>query len=146
MLSIAIILLLSIVNAQSPPQAASVAMAPSAALGESIPVVNIPARIELPKLPVLENTFTLTMSAARIMVSEPFLPNAICICRLPFCGRVGIQLGVRGRAQYAWLQGPGDNSSDADPFILYTGRVYNEALVAGVVRVQQGEFCKRSIS
>jgi hypothetical protein len=77
MLSIAIFLLLSIFNAQSPAQAASVAMAPSAALGESIPVVNIPARIELPKLPVLENAFTLTMAAARITVSKPFLPYAI---------------------------------------------------------------------
>ncbi|EIE26107.1 hypothetical protein COCSUDRAFT_46497 [Coccomyxa subellipsoidea C-169] len=83
-------------------------MAPSAALGASIPVVNIPARVELPKLAVLENRFTLTMGAARIT-------------------------------------GPGDNTSDADPFILYTGRVYNEQLVAGVVRVKQDSVLRTRV-
>lgn len=56
-------LVIRIVVGQSPAQA------PSVALGESIPVVNIPARIELPKLPVLENNVKLTMSAVRITVS-----------------------------------------------------------------------------
>lgn len=35
-------------------------------------------------------------------------------------------------------QGPGDNSSLDDPYITYTGRTYNEALIAGMIRVQQG--------
>lgn len=36
------------------------------------------------------------------------------------------------------MQGPGDNTSVDDPYIMYTGRTYNEALVAGIIRVEQG--------
>jgi hypothetical protein len=36
------------------------------------------------------------------------------------------------------MQGPGDNTSADDPYIMYTGRTYNEALVAGMIRVEQG--------
>ena len=90
-LSIAIFLLLAIANAQSPAQGPSVAMAPSAALGESVPVVNIPARIELPKLPVLENRFTLTMAAARISVSVT-IP---LLCNMHLSTRVLRQVGLQ---------------------------------------------------
>ena len=88
-LSSAILFLLAIVHAQSPAQAPSVAMAPSAALGASIPVVNIPARVELPKLAVLENRFTLTMGAARITVSNCIECNALFICRPSLCSSLG---------------------------------------------------------
>ncbi|BDA44392.1 probable multicopper oxidase LPR1 homolog 3 at C-terminar half [Coccomyxa sp. Obi] len=83
-------------------------MAPSAALGTSIPALTIPARVELPKLPVLENHLNLTM-------------NVIVI------------------------RGPGDNTSDADPYISFTGRVYNDRLVAGVVRAKQGSVLRTTV-
>ena len=38
-------------------------------------------------------------------------------------------------------QGPGDNSSLDDPYVMFTGRLYNAALVAGIIRVQQGAQC-----
>ena len=36
------------------------------------------------------------------------------------------------------VQGPGDNTSAEDPYIVYTGRTYNQELIAGVIRVMQG--------
>ena len=45
------------------------------------------------------------------------------------------------------VQGPGDNTSDDMPYIQYYGRTYNQELIAGLVRVQQGnsrfpaDFC-----
>ncbi len=36
------------------------------------------------------------------------------------------------------LQGPGDNTSTTDPYLLYTGRTYNDTAVPGVMRVKQG--------
>ena len=36
------------------------------------------------------------------------------------------------------MQGPGDNTTADDPYIMYTGRTYNEALVAGMIRIEQG--------
>ena len=38
----------------------------------------------------------------------------------------------------ARIVGPGDNTSDDDPYIEFTGRVYNHQLVAGLVRTKQG--------
>ena len=39
-----------------------------------------------------------------------------------------------------WLQGPGDNATNSDdPFVLFTGRMYNNAITPGVIRIQQGE-------
>lgn len=38
------------------------------------------------------------------------------------------------------LQGPGDNTTNSDdPFVLFTGRMYNNAITPGVIRIQQGE-------
>lgn len=79
----------------------SSATAPAPALGTDIPVVRIQARVPLPTLPVLQDSYTLNIGVARIM-------------------------------------GPGDNTSDDDPYIEFTGRVYNHALVAGLVRAKQG--------
>ncbi len=39
------------------------------------------------------------------------------------------------------MQGPGDNTSADDPYIMYTGRTYNEALIAGMIRIEQGVLC-----
>ena len=40
----------------------------------------------------------------------------------------------------SWLQGPGDNATNSDdPFVLFTGRMYNNAITPGVIRIQQGE-------
>lgn len=41
------------------------------------------------------------------------------------------------------VQGPGDNTSMDDPFVTFTGRLYNKRLVAGLLRVKQGAigFC-----
>ena len=37
------------------------------------------------------------------------------------------------------IQGPGDNSTDSDdPFVLFTGRMYNNLITPGVMRMQQG--------
>ena len=77
------------------------ATAPAPSLGTDIPVVRIQARVPLPTLPVLQDSYTLNIGVARIM-------------------------------------GPGDNTSDDDPYIEFTGRVYNHALVAGLVRAKQG--------
>lgn len=38
----------------------------------------------------------------------------------------------------ARIVGPGDNTSADDPFVDFTGRVYNGHLVTGLVRVKQG--------
>ena len=35
--------------------------------------------------------------------------------------------------------GPGDNASSSDPYVEYTGRVYNQAIIPGVARTKQGE-------
>ncbi len=64
------ILFLCIFDACSQALAPDVAMAPSAALGRSIPVLTIPARVELPKLPLLEDNVNLTMDVAIIRVSD----------------------------------------------------------------------------
>lgn len=53
------------------------AMAPSPALGRSIPVVNIPARVDLPTLPVIRDFLNLTMAPARIMVSPLYLSDGM---------------------------------------------------------------------
>jgi len=79
----------------------SSASAPAPSLGTDIPIVRIQARVPLPKLPVLEDSYTLNIGVARIM-------------------------------------GPGDNTSADDPYVDFTGRVYNHQLVTGLVRVKQG--------
>lgn len=38
----------------------------------------------------------------------------------------------------ARIVGPGDNTSADDPYVEFTGRVYNNQLVSGLVRVKQG--------
>ena len=38
----------------------------------------------------------------------------------------------------ARIVGPGDNTSADDPYVEFTGRVYNSQLVSGLVRVKQG--------
>ena len=40
------------------------------------------------------------------------------------------------------LQGPGDNTSADDPYIMYTGRTYNAELIAGMIRAEQGTKTK----
>ncbi|KAA6422589.1 MAG: hypothetical protein FRX49_07450 [Trebouxia sp. A1-2] len=45
----------------------------------------------------------------------------------------------------ATIQGPGDNTSADDPYIMYTGRTYNEALVAGMIRIEQGETLRLKV-
>ncbi|DBA78463.1 hypothetical protein WJX79_001206 [Trebouxia sp. C0005] len=45
----------------------------------------------------------------------------------------------------ATIQGPGDNTSADDPHIMYTGRTYNEALIAGVIRLQQGDTLRLKV-
>ncbi len=79
----------------------SSAPAPAPSLGTDIPIIRIQARVPLPKLPVLEDSYTLNIGVARIM-------------------------------------GPGDNTSADDPYVDFTGRVYNHQLVTGLVRVKQG--------
>lgn len=79
----------------------SSASAPAPSLGADIPIVRIQARVPLPTLPVLQDSYTLNIGVARIM-------------------------------------GPGDNTSDDDPYIEFTGRVYNHQLVTGLVRAKQG--------
>jgi hypothetical protein len=39
----------------------------------------------------------------------------------------------------ARIIGPGSNASSGDPYVEYTGRVYNQAIVPGVARAKQGE-------
>lgn len=37
------------------------------------------------------------------------------------------------------VEGPGDNTTNSDdPFVLFTGRMYNNAITPGVIRIQQG--------
>ena len=43
------------------------------------------------------------------------------------------------------IQGPGDTSTDSDdPFVLFTGRMYNNLITPGVMRMQQGRVLERN--
>ncbi len=42
-------------------------------------------------------------------------------------------------------QGPGDNSSLGDPYLVFTGRTYNDTPVPGVMRVKQGTLCLKLV-
>ena len=66
---VAAMLSLCILDTYSQALGPDAAMAPSAALGRSIPALTIPARVDLPKLPVLENNVNLTMDVAILRVS-----------------------------------------------------------------------------
>ncbi|KAK9818823.1 hypothetical protein WJX74_006953 [Apatococcus lobatus] len=66
------------------------------------PEFNVPSRVPLPQLTVLQNGATFNFTATTIT-------------------------------------GPGDNSSQSDPYLMYTGRTFNHSAVAGVLRVKQGE-------
>ncbi|KAL3147413.1 hypothetical protein ABBQ38_014479 [Trebouxia sp. C0009 RCD-2024] len=41
--------------------------------------------------------------------------------------------------QPATIVGPGDNTTEGDPYIVYTGRTYNQELIAGMIRHVQGD-------
>ena len=93
------------------------------------PVLNITKGAALPTLQTLQpdasGWITLSMLPATIQVFANAKGHT-CVCiphpleRLPS------------------MQGPGDNTSADDPYIMYTGRTYNEALVAGMIRIEQG--------
>jgi hypothetical protein len=111
------------------------AEAPSPALGSSIPVVNIPANIDLPTLPILQNFVTLTMAPARITVRtvDPYdAADRAFITPLSRLASSSLRLS---------LQGPGANTTNELPYVSFTGRLLNDQLVAGVLRVQQGTLC-----
>ena len=93
------------------------------------PVLNITKGQPLPTLnqlqPDASGWITLNMEPATIQVRT-------CSCVL-LINCTGFPVYTDG-----FLQGPGDNSSAEDPYIMYTGRTYNAELIAGVIRVEQG--------
>ncbi len=93
------------------------------------PVLNITKGAALPTLQTLQpdasGWITLSMLPATIQVFANAEGHAY-VC--------GSQLLERVPS----MQGPGDNTSADDPYIMYTGRTYNEALVAGMIRIEQG--------
>ena len=36
------------------------------------------------------------------------------------------------------VQGPGDNATRDDPYVQFTGRTFNNSVVAGLMRIKQG--------
>ena len=124
------------------PMLALLAVLLSSAAAQSIyPVLNITRGQSLPDLPELQadadGWVTLEMTPATLMVSSS--------CSKLRRGQLALQVDQARRKLRAVAQGPGDNSSTEDPYIVYTGRVYNGKLVSGLIRVQQGTVFTSSV-
>ena len=91
------------------------------------PVLNITKGAPLPTLQTLQpdasGWITLSMLPATIQV---------------FASAEGHTYVCSSHLRLPSMQGPGDNTSADDPYIMYTGRTYNEALIAGMIRIEQG--------
>lgn len=93
------------------------------------PVLNITVGQPLPTIPLFQgNTIHLDMLPAHIVVRKQDVSCALFVPNIPV-------------SWFVIPQGPGDNTSaDPDmPYVEYTGRTYNERIIAGAVRVQQGQ-------
>ena len=119
-------------------EAATSAQWQSPALGRPIPLANIPARAPLPTLPVLSGPVLLDMNAARVTVRSVTLPCWDARHSMPKGQACAFGASWVWESPVFLAQGPGDNSSADDPYVEFTGRLYNERLVAGVIRVKQG--------
>ena len=88
------------------------------------PILQIPARQPLPALGTSRDSLLLNMVPNEIRVST------VMVYHYQLCH-------VCQQQTAACVQGPGDNTT-GEPYVLYTGRVYNNSITPGVARVKQG--------
>ena len=88
-----------------------------------------------------------SMSLAQALDGSPALaspldstfPEVRILTRIPLPPLPTLHNSFELNISVARIIGPGDNASSSDPYVEYTGRVYNLAITPGVARTKQGE-------